>query len=234
MRLARDLRDGVLWLTFDRPKAANALDAPMQLALQAALAEAGTDDAVHAVVLAGAGDRVFSAGADLREMLDPDPKLAARRRGALLLATLLALLDLPRPLIACVRGKAVGGGCMIALLADEVIAAPGAELSLPEVALGMPTPIGAAVVAARASRGVVQRLVLAGKRIAAPEALDLGLIDCVAEDPEKAAQARAVALGTLPSHAYGGTKSWINAGLRAALLESAAHGARLREARDGA
>ena len=234
MSLTQDLRDGVLWLTFDRPRAANALDALTQEMLQAALAEAGTDEAVRAVVLAGAGGRVFSAGADLREVLDADPKLAARRRGALLLATLLALLDLPRPLVACVHGKAVGGGCMIALLADEVVAAPGAEFSLPEVALGMPTPLGAAVVAARAPRGAVQRLVQAGERITAPEALGLGLIDHVAEDPETAAQARALALGTQPSHAYAGTKNWINAGLRAALLEAAAHGARLREARDGA
>jgi len=234
MSLTMDLRDGALWLTFNRPRAANALDAPTQEALQAALARAGADAEVRAVVLAGAGDRVFSAGADLREVLDPDPRLATRRRGALLLATLLALLDLPRPLIACVRGKAVGGGCMIALLADEVIAAPGAEFSLPEVALGMPTPIGAAVVAARGPRGVVQRLVQAGERIAASEALALGLIDHVAEDPETAAQARAIALGALPSHAYGGTKNWINAGLRAALLEAAAHGARLREAKHDA
>ncbi|MGG5808592.1 enoyl-CoA hydratase/isomerase family protein [Falsiroseomonas sp. CW058] len=216
---------GVLRLVLDRPHAANALDSALHDALVAALAAAAADAAARSVVLAAAGGRVFSAGADLREVFDLPAEAARARRRALLLRTLLAVLDFPKPLVALVRGKAVGGGAMLALLADEVVMEDGASLSMPELGIGMPSPIGLAIIAARAGRGAAFRLVQAGRPLAAAEALREGLADLVLPggEAEAAAIARAAALGAFDAGGFATNKSWMNAELRAALPRAAAH-----------
>jgi enoyl-CoA hydratase/carnithine racemase len=225
MTLQREmLADGVLRLTLDRPQAANALNTALHDALVQALADAAADGAVRAVLLTAAGGRVFSAGADLREVFDLSEQEAKSRRRALLLRTLLALLDFPKPLVALVRGKAVGGGTMLALLADEVVMEAGATLSMPELAIGIPSPIGLAIIAARGGRGAAHRLVQANQPFAAAQAVAAGLADAVAAEAEidAAAQDRAAALGAFDAHGYAVNKSWLNAELRAALLRAAA------------
>lgn len=221
--LRTETRDGVLWLVLDRPRV-NALNAPLERAMIAALASAATDDAVRAVVLSSANARVFSAGADLKEAVDPAD------RAQLLLDMLIAIAGCPKPVLACIAGKAVGGGAMLALMADEILCGPGGELSLPEIQHDMPTPIGAAIVAARGTHALVQKLVQAGEALGAEAALAAGLVAQIApaEGLEEAVQARAQHLGALPARAYAGNKSWINAGLVARLHEAATHGAGLR------
>jgi enoyl-CoA hydratase/carnithine racemase len=123
-----ELDGGIRRLTLDRPQAANAMNRALHEALVAALDAAARDGAVRAILLAGAGGRVFSAGADLREDLGPETRPLRR---ALLMRSLLAVLDTPKPLIAVIRGKAVGGGAMLALLADEVLMERGASFSMP-------------------------------------------------------------------------------------------------------
>jgi len=227
MSLRREvLQGGVLRLTLDRPKAANALDGALHAALVAALDEAGRDDAVHAVLLAGAGGRVFSAGADLREELGGD---ARRLRREWLLRSFLAVMDFPKPLLAVVAGKAVGGGAMLALLADEVLMGDGALLSMPEIAIGMPSPMGIEIIAARSGRGAAQALVQGGGSMDASAVLAARLADAVhpADRLDAAAIARAQRLGALDARAYAANKAWMNAALRATMLRAADHSATL-------
>ena len=109
--LTRELRDGVLWLAFDRPRAANAIDAPLARAFAAALAQAAGDDSVGAVVMTGGGEKVFSAGIDVK---NPDNlehvALSALRRG-IVATSLSAIVDFEKPLVAAVNGVAAGAGC---------------------------------------------------------------------------------------------------------------------------
>jgi len=223
--LRTETRDGVLWLVLDRPRV-NALNAPLERALIAALTGAATDDAVRAVVLSSANERIFSAGADLKEAIEP------ALRAQLLLDTLIAIAACPKPVVTCVAGKAIGAGAMITLLADEIVCGPGAEFSLPEIQHDMPTPIGAAVVAARGPHALVQKLVQAGEPLGADAALAASLIVQIVPNDALAAtaQSRAARLGALPARSYAGNKSWINAPLIATLRAAAAHGASLRKA----
>jgi len=227
--LIEDLPGNVRRLTLDRPKAANALDRALHDALVAALDAAAKDGQVRAVLLAGAGGRVFSAGADLREDLGPDTR-ALRR--ALLMRSLLAVLDFPKPLLAVVRGKAVGGGAMLALLADEVLMEQGASLSMPELGFGLPSPIGAAIIGARSGRPMVQALVQAGEMVGAAAALAAGLADSVRPDADLDAWAlaRATRLGAAPPAAFAVNKVWMNATLRETLHRAEAHAAEAHRA----
>ncbi len=216
----------VLVLVLDRPASANAIDSAAHEAVVARLAEASSDAAVQALVLAAAGERIFSAGADLKEFADLPPGEGSTRRRALLLRTLLAILDFPKPLVCAVQGKALGGGWMLALAADEVIAAESAAFGLPEIGHGIPTPMGAALVAFRANRAVARELTQTGRSIGAAEAHRLGLIDEVVapEALRERALARARLHATSAAAAYAGNKHWINRGVRAE-LEAAADAA---------
>src|SRR3972149_2159454 len=99
------------------------------------------------------------------------------KRRALLMGTLLAALDFPKPLLAAVQAKALGAGCMLALLADEVIMADSAELGMPEIRHGIPTPIGIVIVAARGGMSVARQMVQSGESIDARHAHTMGLAD---------------------------------------------------------
>lgn len=217
------LPGGTLRLTMDRPRAANALNREMQESLVAALTDAGRDAAVRAVLLTGAGGRVFSAGADLRETLHDDPAAARILRRRLLTDTLLAILDCPRPVVAVVRGKAVGGGGMVALLADEVLMESGASISMPEIGLGMASPMGVSIVAARGGRKAAHALLQAGEAFDAQAAMAAGLADAVHTDEalDGAAIERAERLGRADPGAYATNKAWMNVPLRKALLRAA-------------
>lgn len=195
--------DGVLVLTLNRPEKANAMNEAMQNALVQQLK--GTDP----VVLAGAGSKIFSAGADLREFSDIDRRIAAKRRRELLKRTLHAVLDFERPLVAFVEGRAIGAGCMLALLADELVMAEEAELSLPEIRHGIPTPVGYVIVAARYGMPMARRMVQAGEPARCPVADAVG-------DRGKAIE-RANALAGLWGSAYVSNKKFINAKIKADL-----------------
>jgi enoyl-CoA hydratase/carnithine racemase len=218
----------VLGLTLNRPAAANALSSALHDALVAALAEAACNDRVRAVVLGATGERVFSAGADLKEFAEIDTGEAMLRRRELLLRSLLALLDFPKPLVCAVQAKAIGAGFMLALAADEVLATESASFGFPEIAFGLPSPMGAAMIAARSSRLAVQRLIQGGQTIDAAEALALGLIDGVTERNTLGKQARTRASTALAGRAYAGNKQWINRDLRRQIIEAALAATRLQ------
>jgi enoyl-CoA hydratase/carnithine racemase len=229
--LLQDLRDGVLYLTIDRPTQANALSRGVFDALHDAFERIRTDAAVKVVVLGSSGAKVFSAGADLKELAGQDAaKASAPSFHALLTRSLLDLLDCPKPVVARLQGPAVGGGLMLAAACDEIIAVESAWVSLPEIKIGMPTPIGAAVLAPRASRSVLQRLLQRGERFTVKECLALGLVDALvsAEDLDQAISKSATELASIETSAFAANKNWLNREVRANLLlanaeENAAH-----------
>jgi enoyl-CoA hydratase/carnithine racemase len=229
--LLSDREGEILVLTLNRPAVANALDSTLQDALVGALAAAATDDRVRAVVLTASGERVFSAGADLKEYAAVERPLASRMMRGLLYRTLLAAIDFPKPLVAAVQAKALGAGCMLAAVADEVIASEAAQFGLPEIRIGMPTPIGFAVLAPRAGQVAAQRLVQTGDPVDAARALATGLADEVVAPAQLRARAleRARALGANTGPAWRANKAWINGGVRAALDAAAAEAERLQK-----
>lgn len=210
-------RDGeILVLTLNRPAAANAMNQAMHEALIAALDRATDDATTRAVLITASGDRVFSAGADQKEFSDRPPLEAGRTRRALLVRTLACLLDHPKPIVCAVQGKAIGAGWMVALAADEIVASDAASFSLPEVRHGMPTPIGATLLAARVTRAQCHRFVQTGATIAPAEAVAHGLIELAvpAADLRAAALARARLLGAIDPAAYAVNKRWLNRTVR--------------------
>ena len=225
--LTRELRDGVLWLAFDRPRAANAVDPALARAFAGALDDAARDVAVSAVVMTGAG-KVFSAGIDIgnADKLDHEA-LSARRRGAVD-ACLSAIIGFDKPLVAAVNGPAIGLGWMMVLLADRVIASDGATFSLPEIDLGIPTFLGISIVARTAGASLARDWVLSGRRIDAAEAKQHGLVSVIASAGEfaGAAQKAAQALAAKPKAAYALDKQWLARELRE---EFAAANARSQE-----
>lgn len=225
--------EDILILTLDRPKAANALDEATHDGLVAGLATAIADPALRGVVLTAAGEKIFSAGADLKQYADLDPRVAGTRRRATLVRTCLAILDFPKPLVVAVQGKAIGAGFMLAALADEVVASETAEFRMPEIALDMPSPLGFAILAARAGLPTARRLVQSGAPVDAEGAFVLGLIDGIAEAEHlvDSALARVRALAAQPAAAYAANKAWINREPRRAVELSTAEAERLHAAR---
>lgn len=219
----------VLVLTLNRPEKANAMNEGMQNALVSRLESAGKDGGIRAVLLASSGERVFSAGADLKEFAELERSAGARKRRALLVRTLLAALDFPKPLLAAVQAKALGAGCMLALLADEVIMADSAEFGMPEIRHGIPTPIGIVIVAARGGMSVARQMVQSGESIDARHAHAMGLADGLVSYSSLKVNSmeRARALAALSGPSFQANKRFMNAGLRTALQAAAAEAGRL-------
>jgi methylglutaconyl-CoA hydratase len=174
-------RDGVVWLTLNRPAIHNAFDDRQIAVLTAAFEDLAADNTVRAVVLTGAG-RSFSAGADLNWMRRTTTYSDAENlRDATALAALMkALYELPQPTVARVNGAALGGGTGLVACCDVVIAGEDALFGTTEVRLGiMPAVIGPYVIAAIGPRQA-RRLMLTGERITAEHAARIGLVHEVA------------------------------------------------------
>jgi len=210
---------GVLVLTLDRPERANAIDEALNDALVAQLERAAREEGVRAAVLAAAGTKCFCAGADLKEFAGLDPKVAAAKRRALLVRTLDAFIDFPKPLVAAVQAQALGAGLMLAALADEVVAADSALFGMPEIRHGMPSPIGMAILAVRTGARAAERLVQLGEPVDAAQASRLGLVDEVTTPERLPARAleRARALGALAPRAFAVNKAFTARRLRSEL-----------------
>ena len=223
--LSLDNRDGCLWLEIDRADKANALTAEMMEGAAATLAHAGADPAVRAILLTGAGEKVFSAGADVRaKPADGDMAAHRTRRGAALFALLTGVMDCPRPVIAVLNGIASGGGAMLALVCDARVAVDTAEISLPEINLGMATFPGAAIATHVGGLALATDLVQTGRRMPAGEALSKGLLTGVVPRAELSAEAMRVAAVFVQkdASAFAANKRWLNKGLKAALIEARA------------
>ncbi len=225
--------DGLLWLTLNRAAKANALTVSMVEGLTAGLLDAGQSSQIKAVVLTGAGQRVFCAGVDVREAAgDGDEKRQRERRSKAMAVLQDAILGLPKPVIVAVNGMASGAGAMIALLADACVAADHAALALPEIDIGIPTFSGFNIVEAIAGRALARDLVQTGRRLAAVDAAACGVFTEIvpADQLRDAARARAQLLGGKPQAVFAEVKRWSNRGLQAALEEARLEHARHRAA----
>jgi enoyl-CoA hydratase/carnithine racemase len=167
---------GVATLTLNRPEARNALNQTVIRELGAALAQLEGDPEARVVVIRGAGERAFCAGADLKGMFRTGSILEAREQYAGLARVLEAIPRMRAPVIAQVHGYALAGGCGLAAACDLVIAADDAVFGLPEIKLGLlPLMVLAPILRAAAPRRVLE-LVLTGRELPASEALEIGLV----------------------------------------------------------
>jgi len=176
---------GIRTLTIDREDRRNALDRETLEALEAALRVAGADPDVCVIVLRGAGERAFCAGADLSELLAHETIDAYRRHFDGVARVIEAMHRAGPPVIARVQGFALAGGCGLAVAADFTLAAESAVFGLPEIAIGLlPMVVSAPILRATGSRKVLLDLVLTGRRVGATEAQQLGLATRVVPDAE--------------------------------------------------
>jgi enoyl-CoA hydratase/carnithine racemase len=175
-----EVRDGVAAVTLNRPEARNALNRTLVRELGDALEALDGDAEARVVVLRGAGDRAFCAGADLKGMFQEAPILEAREQYAGLARILAGIPRMRKPVIAQVHGYALAGGCGLAVACDLVVAAEDAVFGLPEVKLGLlPLMVLAPILRAAASPKRVLHMVLTGAELPAPEALAVGLVSQV-------------------------------------------------------
>jgi enoyl-CoA hydratase/carnithine racemase len=182
--LTLEIQGHVAWMTFTRPAARNAISRGLVASGLAAIETLRNREDVRCVVITGAGDKAFCAGADLKErrgMSLEDTRAFLDELGAFC----GGLASFPRPTIAALNGVALGGGFEIALCADIRIAVEGAEMGLPEVQLGIiPGAGGTQRLGRVAGLGVAKALVLSGRRIDAALALRLGIVTAVVAPSE--------------------------------------------------
>jgi enoyl-CoA hydratase/carnithine racemase len=176
-----------------RPDALNALSTQLATELIEVMGTVAADNDVRAVVLAGAGDRAFCVGADLKERNALDDE-GFRAQRVVFRDAFASVRDLPQPAVAAVHGFALGGGLELALSCDVIVADDAAVVGLPEVSLGLvPGGGGTQLALRRLGPGRAAEVVLTGRRIAAAEALDLGLVDRLAPAGSARAAAMSVA-----------------------------------------
>lgn len=170
---------GVTTLTINRSKALNAMSVETLQELDSALQALATDDQVRTIVLTGAGEKAFIAGADINAMSQLNPTEA--REVALLGQKVAHRIEYyPKPVIAAINGFALGGGCELALACDVRLAADTAQLGQPEINLGIiPGFAGTQRLPRLVGKAAAQELLLTGDRIDAHEAARIGLVNRV-------------------------------------------------------
>ena len=186
-----DISDHVATITVNRPEVRNALDRATVGEIKAALADLESTEDVGAIILTGAGDQVFVAGADIRQMRERrrDDGLAAINS-----SVFTAVERCTKPTIAAVNGHALGGGCELALACDLRVAADHAKFGQPEVGLGIIPAAGATQRLPRiVGLGRAKQMILTGDPIDARTALEWGLVSAVAPSAELMAAARQLA-----------------------------------------
>ncbi|MGH9741194.1 MAG: enoyl-CoA hydratase-related protein [Candidatus Acidiferrum sp.] len=186
-------RDGIAFVTFNRPKVLNALNRKTVEELRDALLDARSDDAVRVLILTGAGEKSFVAGADIGELAQQTP--VNGKEFSLFGQSVFHLLEsMGKPSICAINGFALGGGCELALSCTIRIASKTAKLGQPEVKLGIIPGYGGSQRLARlCGKGAAQELCLTGEMISAEEAMRIGLVNHVYEAAELLPAAEAMA-----------------------------------------
>jgi 2-(1,2-epoxy-1,2-dihydrophenyl)acetyl-CoA isomerase len=209
---------GVGTVELNRPDALNAWNTQLGLDLRAAIEYVAGDDAVRAVVVRGAG-RGFSSGADLKDMSSRDQLTEAGRPDVYRTLTeryhpiITGLREMPKPVVAAVRGPAVGIGLSLALACDLIVAAESAYFLLAFVNIGLVPDGGSSLfVPSRVGMARAFEMAMLGERVPAPQALDWGLINRVVADDAFDAEIDALAsrLAAGPTSSYAGTKRQLN------------------------
>lgn len=191
--LLYEKKDGIAVVTFNRPKVLNALNRQTIEELRDALLDAKNDDTVRVLILTGAGEKAFVAGADISELAQQTP--VRGKEFSLFGQSVFHLLEtMGKPSVCAINGFALGGGCEMALCCTMRIASKTAKLGQPEVKLGiMPGYGGSQRLARLCGKGVAHELCLTGEMIPAEEALRIGLVNHVYEPAELLPAAEAIA-----------------------------------------
>ena len=186
-------KNGIAYITFNRPKVLNALNRRTVEELHHALLDARDDASVRVLILTGAGEKSFVAGADIGELAVQTP--VKGKEFSLYGQSVFHLLEtMGKPSICAINGFALGGGCELALSCTIRIASKTAKLGQPEVKLGiLPGYGGTQRLARLCGKGVAHELCLTGEMIAAEEALRIGLVNHIHEPAELLAAAEAMA-----------------------------------------
>jgi enoyl-CoA hydratase/carnithine racemase len=217
-------RNATAYVTLNRPEVMNALNRKAITELSAAFADAQEDSQIRGVIITGAGNRAFIAGADITELATATP-IEAERQTRAGQALLNLVENLGKPVIAAVNGLALGGGCETALACTFRLASPSAKFGQPEIKLGLIPGFGGTQRLPRlVGRSVALRLILTGEMVSADEAYRIGLVDEVVEAANLIARAETIltqiAANAPLAVAY--AMDAVNLGLNAALPEGLA------------
>ncbi len=191
--LLYEKKDGIAWITFNRPKVLNALNRKTMEELRDILLDAREDDAVRVLILTGSGEKAFVAGADINELARNNP--VEGKETTIFGQGILHLLEtIGKPSICAINGFALGGGCELSLACSIRIASKNAKLGQPEVKLGIIPGYGGSQRLTRlCGKGVAHELCLTGEMITAEEAQRIGLVNHVYEPAELLPAAEAMA-----------------------------------------
>ena len=181
--LLRDDRDGVAWLTMNRPAQRNALSVGLMAAMQAELDAIATDPSVRVVVIAGAGP-AFCAGHDLREVRSNPDRAYYEHLFAQCSRLMLSINRLPKPVIARVHGVATAAGCQLVATCDLAVAAESARFATPGVNIGLFCSTPMVALTRAVGRKAAMEMLLTGDLAPATEARALGLVNRVAPESE--------------------------------------------------
>jgi enoyl-CoA hydratase len=191
--LIYEKKNGIAWITFNRPKVLNALNRKTIEEFHAILTDAREDAAVRVLILTGAGEKAFVAGADINELAQQNP-VDGKEFSLFGQGVFHQLETLGKPSICAINGFALGGGCELALSCSIRLASKTARLGQPEVKLGiLPGYGGSQRLARLCGKGIAHELCLTGEMISADEAQRTGLVNHVCEPAELLPAAEAMA-----------------------------------------
>jgi len=174
-----DKEDRIAWITLNRPQVLNALNSGLWREIHQCLDMAEKDEVVRVVVITGAG-RAFSSGDDIKEVSTMKTPSEIRNFFINYAApTIAKIIQLPKPIIACVNGLAYGGGCELAMLCDLVIASENALFAVPEALVGAYPPVASSIGVYFTGKLNLSMLALTGESISAKKARRLGLVNKV-------------------------------------------------------
>ncbi len=186
-------KGAIAYVTVNRPKVLNALNSATLEELRAAFADIKNDAAVRVALLTGVGEKAFVAGADIGELAGLDA-VTAKEYTLRNQAVLNLIENLGKPVIACINGFALGGGCEIAMACTMRLASENAKLGQPEVKLGVIPGLGGTQRLPRlVGKGIAMQLLTSGEMITAQEALRIGLVNEVTTPAELIPRAEAIA-----------------------------------------
>ena len=178
-KIVVQVKEGIATITFNRPEVLNALDGELMKEFSHALDEIAADDGIVGLILTGAGEKSFVAGADIREFPTFNP-LKAKSFSEMWHSLMNKLQELPIPVIAAVNGFALGGGCEVALACDFIYASENAMFGLLEITLGIiPGSGGTQRLPRLVGMSMAKEMIFTGKMISAAEAKDMGLVNRV-------------------------------------------------------
>lgn len=186
-------KNSIAYITVNRPKVLNALNMATMEELRTAFHDIKSDSSVRVVIMTGAGEKAFIAGADIGELAKNDPVMAKAytHRGQ---SVLNLIENLGKPVIACINGFALGGGCEISMACTIRLASENAKLGQPEVKLGIMAGYGGSQRLPRlVGKGIAMQHLLTGEMISAQEAYRIGLVNEVTPLAELIPRAEAIA-----------------------------------------